>query len=221
MFNINRFVFFTCSNSYSFLEVLWRFEYGLGWFAGCRFLLVHITPNRTSHIVSKLTVSFWTAHPILFFIFALGLFLFWHLFCIVCVCALSAVSASSWGADEAVNASLWSRQKWLWCVVTLSVSLCLCLAPIHLPFYPPPSHLCPLIYSCVFLSLFDVCVTFFPPCTLYLLITFLLFFHLSSSVCLICSHPLFLKFKCASLAGGELAFSIQMTYCANMQAQEH
>lgn len=74
----------------------------------------------------------------------------------VCVCALSTVLASSWGADEAVNASHWSRQKWLWWVETLSAPLWLCLSPNHLPFYPPTAPISVPLISFLFFVFFAI-----------------------------------------------------------------
>lgn len=96
----------------------------------------------------------------------------------MCRCPFSTVLASSWEVDEAVNASLWSHQKWLWWVETPSLVLPLCFR-LGLSFVPLPS---PFILPCtlpslgfdnisIFLSLFDVCSTFPPPSIVIVLIT--------------------------------------------------
>ena len=109
------------------------------------------------------------------FISDFALFLFLTLIVCVCVCVcVSTVLASSWGADEAVNASHWSRQKWLWWVETLSAPLWLCLSPNHLPFYPPTAPISvPLIsFLFFFCHLYLMSALPFYPCSLLFIILF-------------------------------------------------
>lgn len=89
----------------------------------------------------------------------------------MCVCPVSTVLASSWGADEAVNASRWSLQKWLWWAETLPSCLCPSLRLLFLS-----SHIFILWFYSFLPSLFDVCISI-----IFLLTIFLLFFHFSSS----------------------------------------
>lgn len=135
----------------------------LFWFLFCYFcsvvcnVCVHLLVGKCDWLhLSPLSVC------VICLIFAFGLFLASHLFCVLC---FSTVSVSSWGADEAVNASLWSRQKWLWWVETLPPSLSLSLFLPQAPplFILPPLPISVLWYnSCFFPALFDVCFTFSP-----------------------------------------------------------
>lgn len=82
------------------------------------------------------------------------------------MCALSIVLASSWEADEVVNASHWSRQKWSWWA-----SFCLY----------PPSFLSSSSFDIIpFFHPYLMSASLFPPCT-RLLLMFLPFIHLSPS----------------------------------------
>lgn len=97
----------------------------------------------------------------------------WCVFSCNTLCALSAVLASSWGADVVVNASRWSRQKWLWWAETLSTSL-------YLHPSVTTSHLHPLISFLSPIFIWPLCHHVLFTCSSFFSLSFITRPHSSS-----------------------------------------